>query len=627
MCGIVGYVGKRGATRVVLNGLRWLLPRGYDSAGVSVIEHGYVVVEKAVLKDGNFEQFVHHVLEGYIFDEDTNAIAHLRWATHGEKTDVNAHPHTDQFKKISVVHNGIIENHRELRAQLKEAGYVIASETDSELVAHLFAHQLTKSAGNMRTAIVETVKRLQGTFGLLLQHADHPSMLIGVRFGAPLSYMSFGDGSFMVASTAEPFLEHGNHCKHLADGQIIIIENGTVEEFSFDDSTVEIPEVEFEGSAADILKEGFPHYMLKEIMTQVSRLLDVLRGRVFSGACDVKLGGLEGVMTQLLKAKHIFLLGSGTSNHAAEIIARMFRNYLNVHAEAKLASEIVADNVLAGCDPQETVVFFISQSGETADLIAALKEMRIRNVSLCLGIVNVVGSTIARETDAGVYLHVGNELGVASTKAFSAQVMVGAMICILLARAKGMSQELASDFIQELCLIPEKIGIVLKQADKIKRIAESIKDKPGVMVLGRGYHFASAREGALKIIEVGYMWREVQPAGEMKHGPIAIIEDGTNGTEQTPVVIIATKGNLRTHIASNLSEIKARGAYVIGICTEGDSEMIENMDEYLVVPDVRPELCPILAVVVLQLLAYYLGVARGANVDQPKNLAKAVTVL
>jgi len=620
MCGIIGYIGPNNGVPVVLEGLVSLLPRGYDSGGIGLFVDGQMVIEKDKLQDGNYEDFRTQVeAHRYV---SKNVTGHLRWATHGEPCKRNAHPQTDASGRIAVVHNGIIENYRGLKKLITEQyGIELTSDTDTELIAHLFSIMYESTGGDVRKAVLGTVNSLEGAFAIVIQIADQPTTMIGIRMGSPLSYTKLPDGGSLFASTAEPFLKYSRKGKHLSDGEIVIISNGTISELTFDDKDLTIPTVDLEGSPESVQKEGYPFFMEKEIMTQPDRLRDVLRGRVIPEMGDIKLGGLEEVLPKLLEAKHFFFIGSGTSHHAAMIIARMFREYLNVHAEAKLASEIVSDNILAGSDPKQTAVFCISQSGETADLIAAMKEMRRREVGLLLGIVNVVGSTIARMSDAGVYLHVGPEMGVASTKAFSAQVLVGAMITLLLARKKGMTQERGFEFAQAILAVPGQIATVLEQKNLIKQIVdEQILGKSAVMVLGRGYHFPSALEGALKIIEVGYMLREVQPAGEMKHGPIAIIDPGF------PVLIIATK-YLHEYVYSNISELKSRGAHVIGICTDGDTAMMEHVHEHLVIPEAPPPLAAILAVVVLQLFAYYIGVGRGNNVDQPKNLAKSVTVL
>ncbi len=620
MCGIVGYIGQKEAVPIVLGGLKQLLPRGYDSAGISALINRQLMVIKDILPDGNFGKFANLVTDSDLTNCH-NAIGHTRWATHGKVSVENAHPHLDSSGKIAIVHNGIIENWRKLKDYLiAEYNCQMVSETDSELISHLFGVRLKENGGDIRQAILETVKSLKGTFGLLLQHADHPALLIGVRYGSPLSYTHLSSNSFMIASTTEPFLEHSSSVKHLRDGEIVIIEDGQITELSFENKAISIPTVALEGTVEDVQKEGFPHFMLKEIMTQPRYLQDVLRGRLILDKGDVKLGGIENVLPKLSKAKHFFWLGSGTSYHAALICARMFREHLDVQSEAKLASEVPTDNILAGCDISKTAVIGLSQSGETADLITALEEMRRRQVDLVLGIVNVVGSTITTLTDAGVYLHVGPEMGVASTKAFSAQVLVGTMMMVLLARKQGMSADRGRSWLKALQNIPEQIDLVLKQTDSIKTIAQKIASKPGVMILGRGYHYPTALEGALKIIEVAYLHREAQPAGEMKHGPIAIIEDGY------PVFIIATKDNQQQRISNNIKELKSRGAWIIGICTKGDRTMISQVDEYIIIPPAPTKLTTILASVALQLVAYYLGVARGKNVDQPRNLAKAVTV-
>lgn len=626
MCGIVGYIGPEGAVEKLLEKLRNLLQRGYDSAGIAVVVDGKLVVLKDKLTDGDYDSFVQWALEQELPGKKTYGIAHTRWATHGVPNQVNAHPHTDMAEEIALVHNGMLEseNLSELRKlALTEWRVTLKSETDTELIAHTFRHCYDTCNGDMKQASLMLVKMLRGTFGLVIMHKDHPNTLVGIRMGSPLCYGKLSADAFMIASTAEPFVGRAKRVKHLSDGQIVLITNNEAEEFSFSDEYIEIPQTEVEGSIEDVRKDGYPYFMLKEITQQPLTLLDVLRGRLLPDQGDVKLGGLQGspeVMDRLQKTQHVFFIGSGTSYHAAMIGARMFRQHLNRHAEAKLASEVAWDNILAGCDPKKTVAIFISQSGETADLIDALAEMKRKNVGLTLGIVNVVGSTIARDVDAGVYLRVGVEMGVASTKAFSAQVMVCAMMTLLLARRDGMPLDDGIRFCRAIEAIPTQIEHVLAQSEKIREISEKFKAREGMMVLGRGYHYATALEGALKIIEVAYIHREAQPAGEAKHGPIAIIEDGY------PVFIVATSDNIRTAVYDNIKELHTKGAHVVGICTEDDVAMQEIVQDVVTIPDAPPELSTILAAVALQLFAYHLAVLRGRNVDQPRNLAKSVTV-
>ncbi|PIS41400.1 MAG: glutamine--fructose-6-phosphate transaminase (isomerizing) [Candidatus Kerfeldbacteria bacterium CG08_land_8_20_14_0_20_42_7] len=625
MCGIVGYIGTEGIVEKLLEKLRRLLQRGYDSAGIAVVENGELVVFKDKLERGNYDTFVEWVLKHPFVEPITWGIAHTRWATHGEPNQLNAHPHTDD-EKIALVHNGMLEsdNLAELRRRaIKEWHAVLKSETDTELIVYAFRHCYGECNGDIKQASLMLVKMLRGTFGLVIMHKDHPNTLIGIRMGSPLCYAKLADNTFIIASTAEPFVGCSKKVKYLSDGQIVLIENGEAQEYSFGDEQLSIPLTDVEGTIEDVLLDGYEHFMRREVMTQPQTLIDVIRGRLLLEQGDVRLGGLQGsgeIMDRLEKAQHIFFIGSGTSYHAAMIGARMFRLYLNKHAEAKLASEVAWDTILAGCDPKKTVVVFLSQSGETADLIEALDEMKRKNVGLKIGIVNVVGSTIAREVDAGVYLRVGVEMGVASTKAFSAQVMVCAMMTLLLARRDGMSLDDGMRFCRAIEAIPKQIEQVLAHDDAIKAISQKLKDYSSAMFLGRGFSFAAALEGSLKAIEVAYIHREAQPAGEMKHGPIAIIEPGY------PVFIIATSDHVRSKVYDNIKELRARGARIIGICSEGDDEMHKIVHDVITIPDAPPELSTILAVVVLQLFAYHLGLLRGCNVDQPRNLAKAVTV-
>lgn len=627
MCGIVGSVGQNGAASKVVDSLKKLLYRGYDSAGVSgIVAPGEIKIYKQVLPEGQFDDFANKVTAAGFSATCANAIGHTRWATHGGKTDVNAHPHSDWTGKIAIVHNGMLENWRGLKSMLISQGCKIVSDTDSELIAHLFAI-LMKKTGDLKQSVLEMVPMLVGAYGVLIQHADYPDSLIGIRQGSPMSYAKLNDGSFMIASTSEPLLGYAESYKNLRDGEIIIIRGQEVEELSFrsnEPSSIIIPSLALEGSPEDIGKEGYPHFMLKEIMTQPERLVDVFRGRVFPETGQVKLGGLEASVSakrKLLRAKHFIFIGSGTSYHACLITARMFRQHLHVHAEAKQASEVVFDDILAGCSPAKTVIFAFSQSGETKDLLVALEHLKSTGVSLVAGVVNVVGSTLVSLTDgAGVYLRVGPEIGVASTKAFSSQVLVGAMITIWLKQQKGTPLTQFVPLVKAITQIPEQLKVVLEQSDDLLILAEYIQKFSSLMILGRGYHYYTALEGGLKVAEVSYLAREVQPAGEMKHGPLALV------TEGYPVVMVATQDKSRSAILQNISELKARGAMVIGLVSKGDAEMDEAVDNSILIPEAPPELATILTGTALQLLAYHLGVIRGCNVDQPRNLAKAVTV-
>ncbi|MFH1866549.1 MAG: glutamine--fructose-6-phosphate transaminase (isomerizing) [Patescibacteria group bacterium] len=619
MCGIVGYTGKS-AVQGVLKGLDILKYRGYDSAGISLMLPSGIKIIKMALRRGNFQEFYKKVKEQTKKYDCMNAIGHTRWATHGDPSVINAHPHQDCTGKISLVHNGVLENYRELKKSLIKEGCRFASDTDTEVICHLLEFKLRKTKGDIRQAISETVRLLRGTFGLLIQHADYPSMLIGMRLGSTLSYIQTRDGAFMVASTAEPFCGYAKRCKHLRDREIVIINNNKVEELSFTNDKVSIPTVTFENSIEEVGLNGFPHFMLKEIMLQPDVLADTLRGRINVDTGKIKLGGLEAVRKKLLRIKHFFFIGSGTSYHAALIIAQMFRNHLGVHAEAKSSADVAFDNIFAGCEPSKVAVFAVSQSGETADLLKVVRELKIHGVRLVLGIVNSVGSTLSQLSDGGVYLRVGPEIGVASTKAFSGQVLVGVMITLWLAEQYGIAKDSAIALVRSLDRIPNQLKQVLAQAEQIKSLANRFKQRPGIMVLGSGYHKATAYEGGLKVAEVAYVYREVQSATEMKHGPIALINKGH------PVIMIATQDSHRPAVMNSISEVKSRGAFVVGICTNGDKEMASQVDRAIFIPKAPPELSTVLVSTILQLMAYYLGVLRGNNVDLPRNLAKSVTV-
>lgn len=619
MCGIVAYAGPRLAMPIALQGVKRLEYRGYDSWGIfGISEPGKFQMCKEVAFGRDFSFFQDQV-EKLDWSTVFTAIGHNRWATNGEPSQKNAHPHLDCTGKIAVAHNGIIENYRELKTFLQKRGHTIVSDTDTELIAHL-VEEYMKSGSDIQEVVLQASRELQGAFAFVLLHADYPSLMIGVRFGSPLVCASLDDGSHFIASSPLAFIAYTKTFFDLADRQIAFVENGKMDVVSFEgEAQITHPEV-FEGSLEELEHEGFPHFMLKEIHEQMPKLADCMAGRVQRGFPNVRLGGISDFLPLLLEADEVFFIGSGTSFRAGLIGEWMFKNFLHIRARALQASEVMSHDFLAGCDPTRTVCFCISQSGETRDLIIAIEEMQRRGVS-CFGIVNAVGSKVARITKKGVYLRVGPEIGVASTKAYTATILVEAMLALLLAREKNIiSHDDAVRFADAICDIPAAVSAALDQEPTILEVAKQIYRSGSLMVLGRGYHYATALEGALKMEEVAVIAALCELAGEMKHGPIAMMRD------KYPVIVVAPDDPQRANIFTNIDEIKARGAYVIGICNPHDTEMIEHVHTPIIIPAMPPYLATIPAAVVMQLLAYHLGVLRGVNVDKPPNLAKSVTV-
>jgi glucosamine--fructose-6-phosphate aminotransferase (isomerizing) len=609
MCGIIGYIGLRQAIPVLLNGLKRLEYRGYDSAGVGVINKKKVNVIKASGKISNLEDLLKD------FDEDTRiGIGHTRWATHGAPTDINAHPHTNGTSTIAIVHNGIIENYRALKTMLKEMGYQFASETDSEVIAHLISYFYDKEK-DLFNATRMALHEVEGAYGICVISSDEPDKIVCARKGSPL-IIGVGDGEHFVASDAPAILEYTNNVIFLEDGDIAEI---TRDKFVIRSLDNQIQNREIEKLNLDISnieKGGFPHFMLKEIFEQPESIQNSIRGRIILSAGNVKLGGLEPVIDELLDANRLIITACGTSWHAGLVGEYMLEQYAEIPVEVEYASEFRYRNPVL---TKNDVVIAISQSGETADTLAAIREAKKRN-ALVLGICNVVGSSIARETQAGVYIHAGPELGVASTKAFTSQLAVLALISVLLGRRKNLPFSYGEKICQELMSLPGKIQQILEQAEYIKSISERFVNAKNFLYLGRGYNFPVALEGALKLKEISYIHAEGYPAAEMKHGPIALVD------ENMPVVFIAIKDSTYDKILSNIEEVKARKGKVIAIVSEDDKQIKSLVDYTIPVPNTIEMLSPILTIIPLQLMAYYIAVAKGLNVDQPRNLAKSVTV-
>ncbi|MFQ5591199.1 MAG: glutamine--fructose-6-phosphate transaminase (isomerizing), partial [Phycisphaerae bacterium] len=605
-CGIIGYVGSRPALPILLEGLRRLEYRGYDSAGVALVDQNGVHVTKTAGRIFVLEQNLD------MSAKPTLGIGHTRWATHGAPTDVNAHPHTDSAGRIALIHNGIIENDRALRAYLERQGIVFRSETDTEVLVQLIGHFYD---GSIEQAVRRALCEVAGTYGIAVVCSEEPDLVVAARKGSPL-LVGVGQGEYILASDAAAILAHTTQVVYLHDGEIACVTPHDLRLTTLDAMPVTHHVDEVEWSLEQIELASYRHFMIKEISEQPEALENCLRGRIDLKEGAVHLGGLADCSRELVRAKRIILTACGTAWHAALVGEYLFEELARIPTETEYASEFRYRNPIID---DGTVVIAVSQSGETTDTQAAAREAKQRG-ALVLGVVNVVGSTIARETDVGVYLHVGPEIGVASTKAFTGQVAVLALIACYLGRRKHMSPAAAGQFITALANIPQQIRHLLKSADEAKRVAETYYEHDNWLYLGRGYNYPVAIEGALKLKEISYIHAEGLPAAEMKHGPIALITQGM------PVVCIATAGTQYEKIVNNVSEVRARGGSVIAVATEGDTEITSLADHVLYVPDTLEPLQPLLTAVPLQLIAYHAAVLRGCNVDKPRNLAKSVTV-
>jgi len=613
MCGIVGYVGKRNVLNILVDGLKRLEYRGYDSAGVAFWDKEGIRVFKIAGKVAELER----MLLG-LGSNSNIGIAHTRWATHGVPNEVNAHPHVDCTGNIAVVHNGIVENYQSLKKKLEKEGHIFKSQTDTEVIAHLI-EEFYKIYGDIEIAVRNLFFEVKGTFGLAIMTSYDPDKIIVARRGSPIA-IGIGNGENITASDPTAIIGITRDVIFLDDDEYAIITRDNVSVKRVDQNSVseldkEIFKIEFE--LEQIEKGGFPHFMLKEIFEQPESIMNSMRGRVLIEDGDAKLGGLSDVMDKILNAKRFIIAACGTSWHAGLVGKYMIEQFARVPVVVEYASEFrYRDPVIYPDD----VAWFISQSGETADTLAALRLVKSKGAT-ALGIVNVVGSTIARESDAGVYIHAGPEIGVASTKAFTSQLVVLALITLLIGRRNGnISPEQGREIAQELVKLPEKVREILKLNDFIEEIAERLKEHRNFLYLGRGYNYPVALEGALKLKEISYIHAEGYPAAEMKHGPIALID------ENMPVVFIAPKDSIYEKVLSNIEEVKARRGKVISIITERDDKILRVSDFVIQIPQTIEMLMPILTVIPLQLLAYHIAVKRGCNVDQPRNLAKSVTV-
>jgi glucosamine--fructose-6-phosphate aminotransferase (isomerizing) len=610
MCGIVGYIGFRQAYPILVNGLKRLEYRGYDSAGISLFD-GEVKTYKRKGKVSDLEDFVKNKdIQGTI------GIGHTRWATHGVPNDVNAHPHTSMNGVFTLIHNGIIENYATLKKKLEQRNYIFKSETDTEVLVNLIEYIYQKGNVSAEIAVRLALNKVEGAYGLVIICREEKDKLIAARKGSPL-VIGVGNEEYFIASDATPIIEHTKSVIYLNDDDVAVIQRGELilKTLRNDKQTPTIHTVNLE--LEEIEKNGFDHFMLKEIFEQPRSIMDTFRGRVLPETSSVKLGGLFEVMPRLKEAKRIIIIGCGTSWHAGLVGEYLIEEFARIPVEVEYASEFRYRNPVIYKDD---VVIAISQSGETADTLAAIKQAKEAG-ALVLGICNVVGSSIPRETHAGVYTHAGPEIGVASTKAFTAQVTVLTMIAVSLGIQRGiLTDEEGCRFVDELYQVPEKIEKILKGNEKLKEIADHFKDASNFLYLGRGYLFPVALEGALKLKEISYIHAEGYPAAEMKHGPIALIDN------KMPVVVIATADQTYDKVVSNIQEVKARSGVVIAIVTEGDTTIKKMADYVIEIPKSDFAVAPILAVIPLQLVAYYIAVMRGCNVDQPRNLAKSVTV-
>ena len=610
MCGIVGYIGNKNAYEILISGLRRLEYRGYDSAGVAILDGDF----KLYKTKGKVQDLVDHIKDQSTIG--TIGMGHTRWATHGEPNNTNAHPHVSKNGHFVLIHNGIIENYARLRHKLEDRGYTFKSETDTEVLVNLIEYIYLKGNVSSEIAVRLALTKVVGAYGLVIACKKEPDQIIAARKGSPL-VIGVGDGEYFIASDATPIVDHTKSVIYLNDDNVAIIKRDQLLLKTISNVSITPVIQKLNIDIGEIDKNGYDHFMLKEIFEQPRSILDTFRGRVAINNTDIHLGGLHSILPKLENAKRILIIGCGTSWHAGIVGEYLLEQYARIPVEVEYASEF---RYRQPPIYKDDVIIAISQSGETADTLAAIQFAKSAGATV-IGICNVVGSSIPRITDAGVYTHAGPEIGVASTKAFTAQVTVLTMMAFLLGKKKGViSQEEYTTLIKELTLIPEKIEEILKLSDEIKIIAEKYAHVRNALYLGRGYLFPVALEGALKLKEISYIHAEGYPAAEMKHGPIALID------ESMPVVIIATKDKSYEKIVTNIQEVKARKGVVIAIVTKGDTIIKQMADHVLEIPETTEALSPLVTVIPLQLLSYYIAVIRGCNVDQPRNLAKSVTV-
>jgi glutamine---fructose-6-phosphate transaminase (isomerizing) len=607
MCGIVGYVGPRVATDLLIEGLKRLEYRGYDSAGVATLNGAGVETRKAAGKIVNLVQAVEDSpMHG------TVGIAHTRWATHGPPTQCNAHPHRDCNDEFAVVHNGIIENSNALKTQLEQRGHKFISDTDTEVLAHLIE---TFFEDTLENAVMDALRQVEGTYGIAVLSSKDPDKIVAARKGSPL-LLGLGKDEYYVASDVAAILQHTRDVVYLEDGEMAVIDRKGYRVIDLNAKPLEKRVSKIDWDLEQIEKGGYQHFMLKEIFEQPTSVENTMRGRLMVDDGTSKLGGLNLSREEMLGIDQVIISACGTSWHSALIGEQMIEEFARIPVEVEYASEFRYRNAIVR---DNTLAIVISQSGETADTLAALREAKARGART-LGIVNVVGSTIARETDGGVYIHAGPEIGVASTKAFTSQVIALALLTLQLARQRGLSVLKGRQIASALQALPDQIRQILERAEELEALAEQFTRASNFLYLGRGYNFPTALEGALKLKEISYIHAEGYPAAEMKHGPIALID------EMMPVVFIAPHDSVFDKVVSNVQEVKARKGRVIAITTRDEPALKGLVDYEFRIPETIEMLTPVLAAVPLQLLSYYMAVKRGCNVDQPRNLAKSVTV-
>ncbi|MAB38812.1 MAG: glutamine--fructose-6-phosphate transaminase (isomerizing) [Aequorivita sp.] len=614
MCGIVGYIGKKEAYPIILNGLKRLEYRGYDSAGIALFDGTDIQLCKTKGKVASLEEKA----EKEISRKGSLGIGHTRWATHGVPNDVNSHPHYSNSGDLVIIHNGIIENYDSLKKELIKRGYTFTSDTDTEVLVNLIEDIQKNENVKLGKAVQIALNQVVGAYAIALFDRKKPDEIVVAKLGSPLA-IGIGEDEFFVASDASPFIEFTNNAIYLEDEEMAIIRLGRdVKVRKIKDDKLVAPYIqELQMNLEQIEKGGYEHFMLKEIYEQPSVIKDTYRGRLLAEKGIVKLGGLEDYIEKFINADRIIIVACGTSWHAGLVAEYIFEDLVRIPVEVEYASEFRYRNPIIS---EKDVVIAISQSGETADTLAAIKLAKSKG-AFVYGVCNVVGSTISRETHSGSYTHAGPEIGVASTKAFTTQITVLAMIALRLAKAKGtISQSDFMLYLRELELIPKHVEEALKTEDKIKEIATVFKDVRNFLYLGRGYNFPVALEGALKLKEISYIHAEGYPAAEMKHGPIALID------EQMPVVVIAIKSDHYDKVVSNIQEIKARKGKIIAVVSEGDTAVREMANYVMEVPHTPEALSPLVTTIPLQLLSYHIAVMLGRNVDQPRNLAKSVTV-
>ncbi len=608
MCGIVGYVGEQQSLPILLEGLRRLEYRGYDSAGVAIMNGDGLKIEKAAGKISVLEKKIDASRP-----QGTLGIAHTRWATHGEPNTVNAHPHSDCHGRIAIVHNGIIENYSTIKTKLQEEGHRFTTDTDTEVIAHLiekFYH------GNLEDAVSSALRHLTGTYGIAVISSDEPMKIVGARHGSPLVVGICDDNEYILASDVSAIIRHTNQVVYLDDEEMVVLTPAGIQTSNLRQEAVSKTVETVDWDLEMIEKAGFPHFMLKEIFEQPTSLRNTLRGRLLADEGTARLGGLNMSVPELRAINRVIITACGTSWHSALIGEYLIAELARIPVEVEYASEFRYRNPIL--EPG-TVVIAVSQSGETADTLAAMREAK-RKGARVLGVCNVVGSTIARESDGGVYIHAGPEIGVASTKAFTSQVAALTLLTLYLGRLGELSPELGAELTRELESIPGKVEAILAGHETIRSIAKANAHHNNFLYLGRGVNFPVALEGALKLKEISYIHAEGYPAAEMKHGPIALID------ENMPVVFICTQDSAYEKVLSNMEEVRARKGKIIAVATEGDRHVALKADHVLYIPSTLGPLTPLLSVVPLQLLAYYVAVERGCDVDQPRNLAKSVTV-